>query len=388
MKLSFSQMRARALRNVRSKAGDTLIEVTLALAILSMVLITSTVVATQSYRLGQTARERTTISNAAQGQLEAMRAFRDNHSWAQFLSGGVTPAAYTGVLNTAVGTGCRVTSPCLHMEKLVSTTYVPRDGTMDGPFTTSYLEMVVTPGPGATPRSVIVIVNYGMQSLSGSTENTGHIQTTFTDLGYAAVPPPPPPPLPCTGSLTDIVLVLDTSGSMKDTSWSGTGVSRLEEMKTYAKAFIDAANIGLLTNHVAVVDFSDSPTTDYALGGDAVAAKAAVTGLNTNGGTMYVPALTMGGNIISGARPGVSKVIVFLSDGQARDDNATQAVQAEMAALPVGTKIFTIGIRADGEDMSLLYNVMPMNGGFFSDATDASKLQQIVINIAGAIACT
>jgi hypothetical protein len=31
---------------------------------------------------------------------------------------------------------------------------------------------------------------------------------------------------------------------------------------------------------------------------------------------------------------------------------------------------------------------MPMNGGFFSDATDASKLQQIVINIAGAIACT
>jgi uncharacterized protein YegL/type II secretory pathway pseudopilin PulG len=392
MKLTFAQMSARLMRHVRRNAGDTLIEVTIALAILSTVLITSTVVATQSYRLGQTARERTTLINAAQGQVEAMRAFRDGHSWSQFINGGTTPRTFPGVLTAAVGTGCpdNVPSPCMHMEAEPGSTYLPADGWIAGPFNTSYIAIVVVPSPGssAIPRSVDVTVYYGSKALGGGVDPTGHIATTFTDLGFAAVPPPPPPLPPCIGSLTDVVMVLDTSGSMDDTDWSGTGVSRLDEMKKYAQAFIDAAKIGPAANHVGVVEFSDDASVVYPLGGDPVAAKAAVQNLNINGGTMYVPALALGGQVLAGARPGVTRVIIFLSDGQARDDNATQNVQLEMAKLAAGTKMFTIGIRADGEDMSLLYNVMPMNGGFFSDATDASKLQQIVINIAGAISCT
>jgi Tfp pilus assembly protein PilV len=63
----------------KSEVGDTLIEVTIALSILSFVLISSTAVATSAFRLGQTAENRTQIANVAQEQMEALRSFRDNN---------------------------------------------------------------------------------------------------------------------------------------------------------------------------------------------------------------------------------------------------------------------------------------------------------------------
>src|SRR4051812_27354890 len=77
------------------EAGDTLIEVTIALTILSVVLSSAVVIATRATRLGVTAQERTSISDEAQGQMEALRGFRDNHTWKEFLDG--SGSSYKGV---------------------------------------------------------------------------------------------------------------------------------------------------------------------------------------------------------------------------------------------------------------------------------------------------
>jgi type II secretory pathway pseudopilin PulG len=67
-----------------SQRGDTLIEVTFALAILGFVLLGSTSLASDAFRIGQTAGERTSMAEGAQQQLEALRSFRDNNAWATF----------------------------------------------------------------------------------------------------------------------------------------------------------------------------------------------------------------------------------------------------------------------------------------------------------------
>src|ERR1041384_7189661 len=80
-------MLGRRLPIVAGQRGDTLIEVTFALAILGFVLLGSTAIATTAFRTGQTARERTQVSTAAQQQMEALRSFRDNHPWSEFRVG-------------------------------------------------------------------------------------------------------------------------------------------------------------------------------------------------------------------------------------------------------------------------------------------------------------
>ena len=64
-----------------NQRGDTLVEVTIALAILVMVLLSSFNLASYAFRLGEQAKERTQASQLAQEQAEALRNYRDNHPW-------------------------------------------------------------------------------------------------------------------------------------------------------------------------------------------------------------------------------------------------------------------------------------------------------------------
>lgn len=64
--------------------GDTLVEVVMALAILSLVLVSSYALATGSFRLGRGAGERTQAVNYLQQQAEALRSFRNRVGWQNF----------------------------------------------------------------------------------------------------------------------------------------------------------------------------------------------------------------------------------------------------------------------------------------------------------------
>lgn len=176
----------------RREAGDTLIEVTLALSILSMVLTSSTVITAQAFRMGQTARERTAVSDEAQGQMEAVRAFRDNNTWDHFLKGEASGTPFNGIMNASTGTACKVVTHCFHMEDKGVQTFLPVNGTMAGAEPTSYIEISETGPTAAQPNLVNVTINYGFERLGGG-QNTGHISTSFANVQYTAVPPLPPP---------------------------------------------------------------------------------------------------------------------------------------------------------------------------------------------------
>lgn len=61
--------------------GDTLVEVVMALAILSLVLVSSYTLATGTFRLGRGAGERTQAVNYLQQQVEALRTYRNSVDW-------------------------------------------------------------------------------------------------------------------------------------------------------------------------------------------------------------------------------------------------------------------------------------------------------------------
>src|SRR6266702_3861781 len=108
---------------LKSQRGDTLIEVTFALAILGTVLLGSTAIAAAAFRTGQTARERTQVAEVAQQQMEALRSFRDNHTWAEFEGGSSCGSAggYCGV-NQVLTTNCSY-NPALRCFHMVQTTH-------------------------------------------------------------------------------------------------------------------------------------------------------------------------------------------------------------------------------------------------------------------------
>lgn len=168
---------------VRSDRGDTLIEVTIALSILSVVLLSSTTVVALAFRTGQTARERTVVAEAAQQQMEALRSFRDNTTdWGTFI-GDIDPVA-TGFhmqLVTASGTTQWVpTAGALNATNLAASgmnaaNWVP----------TATMTLTTTTPPGPIQNcGYDFTLNYQFNVLGGSNLATNEIKTRLTNLRY------------------------------------------------------------------------------------------------------------------------------------------------------------------------------------------------------------
>lgn len=100
----------------RNERGDTLVEVTIALTILSAVLMSAFVVANRAYQVGLSANERTRQIALAQRQAELLTNFRDSHTWKQFLDGLAGPTGYNGI-NVRNNPTCGVANnrKCFHM---------------------------------------------------------------------------------------------------------------------------------------------------------------------------------------------------------------------------------------------------------------------------------
>ena len=110
------------IRTVRNDRGDTLVEVTIALAILASVLTAAYVVSNRAYILGQQSRERSELVNEAQQQAEALKVFRDTHRWFEFENGGTLSGIYYPGIKTRFSSGdCDPGTPgnqtCFHIER-------------------------------------------------------------------------------------------------------------------------------------------------------------------------------------------------------------------------------------------------------------------------------
>lgn len=152
---------------------------------------------------------------------------------------------------------------------------------------------------------------------------------------------------------TDIVLVLDRSGSMAG--------SPLANMKLGAKTFIDIideatdgskdGNIGS-GSHIGIVSFSDDATADTQLITSVNALKNAVDALSAGGSTNHAAAFTKATELFDPASAN-GKVIVMFTDGKTTAGLPPAPVAA--AARASGIIIYCIGlIGADGIDVNVL----------------------------------
>lgn len=164
--------------------GDTLIEVTLALAILSFVLAGAFAITVTTFRMGQNARERTSISQVAQNQMEALRSYRDNHTWTEFRNG---VGGHPGI-DTVVGGGCAFTSPCFYMENVTigsNKEWVPRAGRVADPTVPNSIIEISTTTPTANrPCAYDFVLNYRFIPGGGAVASRNHISTRLANLKF------------------------------------------------------------------------------------------------------------------------------------------------------------------------------------------------------------
>jgi hypothetical protein len=364
-----------------------LIEVTFALTILSTVLLSTTTLATRSFRVGQTAGERTKLVEVAQQQMEALRAFRDNHKWGEFLDGQTSPAAFQGILAGATS-GCHASPKCFHLE-LTNTSVstiedVPQDGPMSTIVPTSYIEIEATPS-GSPVTSVDIILHYGFEALGGG-QNTGQIKTTLTNLTFNSAPAVG---TACVALPTkDVLLVLDASNSMVFNNWQGQ--TRAAKLMSVVSNLIDTTSVAPASNHEAIIQFNMTPSLLSDWSGDPAALKTALNGYDNKDGTKYTPALLLAANIFNDAAsrpsPPVPKIMVFVSDGIVDNgDTPTLAKAAADDLKNAGVRIYTLGIIEAGDPYQVaaeaLLTSMAGNGGSYTNVAQQAQLDAIIQDI-------
>ena len=187
------------------------------------------------------------------------------------------------------------------------------------------------------------ITNSNKQINTSQIDCTGMLKVT---LALAAAPD-------ISSNPTDIVLVLDRSGSMAG--------SPLANMKTGANTFIDIidestdgsqdGNIGS-GSRIAIVSFSDTAVANTQLITSVAALKAAVNSLTAGGSTNHADAFATAASLFDPASSN-AKVIVMFTDGKTTAGLPPSPVAA--AARASGIVIYCIGlIGADGIDVSVL----------------------------------
>ncbi|HEX7260054.1 MAG TPA: type II secretion system protein [Candidatus Saccharimonadia bacterium] len=100
------------MRRGFNQAGDTLVEVVFAIAIISITLVSAYNVANNSYRIGVQARERIEAASVAQGQAELLRAWRDQNTVNMAPNQGVVPSPAGGFKVTMSPTGVITSTAC------------------------------------------------------------------------------------------------------------------------------------------------------------------------------------------------------------------------------------------------------------------------------------
>lgn len=138
-----------------NQRGDTLVEVTIALSIMSAVLTSSFLLADKSIQLGRIAKERTLMVSAAQQQAEALTALRDRVGWLAFKS------AFTPSLLVS----CTYGSPCFNIDP-ASLNLISGEGTVSGVGNSKiYITTDITNSP--TPNPATFEINYEVQPSGG-----------------------------------------------------------------------------------------------------------------------------------------------------------------------------------------------------------------------------
>lgn len=205
------------------------------------------------------------------------------------------------------------------------------------------------------PRVSAVVSVQGSGTLAPSafsmTEN-GHVVQGLTVA-----------PLSATGTAVDVVLVLDTSDSMRGAPLEAA----LAAARTFVSSLPSSVRVGVMT-------FAGHPTVRQPLSSDHAAALAALTTPATTRGTAIYDAVTAATAMFTGT---AQRNIVLLSDGS--DTSSTSDMAAAVAsAKSGGVAVFAVGLTGRGADESALQKLAGESGGRYApvDAADLGSIYQ------------
>ena len=184
---------------------------------------------------------------------------------------------------------------------------------------------------------------------------------------------------------TDIVLILDRSGSMAG--------SPMTHMKNGAKAFIDlldgatdGARNGQIGSgsRIAVVSFASTATQDAPLITSVSQLKAAVDGLSAGGSTNHADAFSKAAQLLEHSSN--ARVMVLFTDGETNAGPEPGLIAA--AARESGTRIYAIGLSGNGDvDAAALKDwTSRPSSSYLSITPDETELETLFRGLAQDIA--
>ncbi len=181
-------------------------------------------------------------------------------------------------------------------------------------------------------------------------------------------------PLAESTTAVGIVLVIDTSGSMKANG-------RLDQAKAAARQFVERK---LPNDQIALVTFANEARVAVNFTGDAAALLPVIDALEPAGETALWDGVRVGANLLT-ERSDLLPYLVVLSDG-ADTVSGSSAADAAGAARSAQAGVFSIAITGSGEsDVPALRSLADEAGGSFIETRDASQLGRIYADLQGVL---
>lgn len=391
--------------------GDTLIEVLLATAILSTVIVGAVTMMNRGHAIALNSLERSQVTAFMTEQSEMLQYARDHYADASTpAERSAYPASVWSDLVARAGTveasGCQTGSNPFYLRReidgsgnLVISVEDFDVNTIDES-SSSFVDTYAKPNEGLwieaeKPTGIPSGQNYLDFHIKGCWDGIGDgplneaktiVRLYEPNFSVAAAPAVAGPAV-CSGTIYDIVLVLDASGSMNTDMPDGG--KRIDRLKTYVSSFINDTNVGPVANHESVISFNDDVVVNQGLSSDEGVLQGAVSSIVTASDTNYLPGLNAAIDELSSVRarniPAIEEAVVFVSDGE--PDDSLSAIYSKTDSMKAsGIKIYTVGIAPTSQGANILRNMASSSSNAYTAST-ASGLSNALSAISDELDC-
>lgn len=363
----------RVLRRLLRKddhTGDTLIEVLLAMVAITAVLVGAFVVVQKSAHAVRTGQEQAEMSAILQAQVEQVRsiALAQNDTTSGVFSTAPKYFCINPATNTRVDFPAGYNLPLLASDDFSQYPAACRD--VGGRY-----NLAVT-----YDRDAKTFNFSGRWDRSGGGRNYSSFVYRIYP-GNSVVESRPQ----CTGR-NDVAMVLDSSSSM-NTVWEST--TRRLKLQEVSRNFIATTRFTNGLNHGSVIEFNSSARTLQPLTGNALLMLSALDRMTLANGTRYISGLNAAAARFAApdARPGVQKVILFISDGEPHDAT-TDIFNVANGLKSNGVTIHTVAINTGLVAQNIMRTMAGGPGGTFAPADSEADLERIIETLSNDLTCT